>query len=145
MQTLAEAGPLAIAQALIDRECSFYADQLLEPRLLALGGLAAPLESAEFVFAEATPELPARLFPGDPAYPDRGATLIAPARIGQGASLRLSGPGIKGKRTVALGGIPAAFWSARARALHYPLGFDMFVLDGARLIGLPRTTEIEVL
>ncbi|MDZ4135694.1 MAG: phosphonate C-P lyase system protein PhnH [Paracoccaceae bacterium] len=145
IRNLPEPGLFGLAHALIDRECSFHADETLEPRILAFGGLAAPIERAEFVFAEATPDLPLRLFAGDLAYPDRGATLISPAIVGAGAALRLTGPGIKGARSLCLGGIPAAFWTARARALRYPLGFDMFVLDGAQVIGLPRTTEIEVL
>lgn len=144
-QTLPEPGMQGLAHALIDREASFHADTDLAPRILALGGVPAAPGCADFVFAEASADLPARLCPGDAIYPDAGATLISPAGFDRGARLRLTGPGIRGSRDLSLGGIAPGFWAARARALRYPLGFDIFLLDGPRVIGLPRTTLIEVL
>ena len=43
-----------------------------------------------------------------------------------------------------LGGIDPAFWDARRAAISSPLGFDLILLDGARAIALPRSTEVEV-
>ena len=144
-QSFPEPGMFGLAHALIDRESSFHADTELSRRILALGGLPAAMEKADFVFAEASVDLPARLYPGDAIYPDAGATLISPAGFDCGARLRLTGPGIKGSRDLSLCGIAPGFWAARARAMRYPLGFDIFLLDGPRVIGLPRTTQIEVL
>ncbi|WP_423785439.1 phosphonate C-P lyase system protein PhnH [Haematobacter massiliensis] len=36
-------------------------------------------------------------------------------------------------------------WGIRAERVTYPLGFDLFIVDGDRVIGLPRSTHIEVL
>ncbi|TXI04054.1 MAG: phosphonate metabolism protein PhnH, partial [Rhizobium sp.] len=32
-----------------------------------------------------------------------------------------------------------------ARAIRYPLGWDLYLVDGKRLFGIPRSTKIEVL
>ncbi|MHB1104529.1 MAG: phosphonate C-P lyase system protein PhnH [Devosia sp.] len=145
---LPEPGFFPLAAALIDRECTFHAgDEALAARILGLGGIAAPLEMAEFVFTslDDADTLPARLYPGDAIYPDTSATLIAPATFGAGTRLALTGPGIRTRHEVEIAGIEPAFWFARAATLRYPLGFDIFLVDGVRVIGLPRTTEIEVL
>lgn len=34
------------------------------------------------------------------------------------------------------GGLPGGFWRIRARVARYPMGFDLFAFDGARLVGL---------
>ncbi|WP_368518087.1 phosphonate C-P lyase system protein PhnH [Rhizobium sp.] len=33
----------------------------------------------------------------------------------------------------------------RAKAIRYPLGWDLYLVDGRRLLGIPRSTTIEVL
>lgn len=137
--------PALMAEALLDREVSVHAtDPVLAVRIAALGALAADQEAADYVFAPARADLPSRMKTGTLADPDLGATLIAPAVFGRGTSLRLTGPGIAIARDIAVEGIPAAFWTARAAALRYPRGFDIFLHDGASVIGLPRSTQIEV-
>ena len=137
--------PALIAEALLDREVSVHAaDPELAMRIAPLGALAADKEAADYVFAPARADLPSQLRAGTLADPDLGAALIAPAVFGRGTALRLTGPGIALARDVAVDGIPAAFWAARAAALRYPRGFDIFLHDGASVIGLPRSTRIEV-
>lgn len=80
---------------------------------------------------------------GELLYPDRAATLVLSASP-SGPARRWSGPGIKGERTVRLGGLPEAFWHLRQQALHYPLGWDVFFVLGSQVLGLPRTTTVEV-
>ncbi|MCX7850798.1 phosphonate C-P lyase system protein PhnH [Thermus sp.] len=103
-------------------------------------------EEAEFAFLEGyTPALPSLLprFPrGTPLEPEGGATLVLVAPLGQGQRARLRGPGIPGEREVGIG-LPPAFWEARAACLAYPLGFELFLTDGRKVVGLPRTTEVE--
>jgi len=81
---------------------------------------------------------------GDPAYPDRSATLIVevPALEG-GAPLRLSGPGIGGTLDFAPD-LPAdAAAVLRENARGFPLGLDFFFAAGARIAALPRSTRLE--
>lgn len=82
---------------------------------------------------------------GTDQFPDRSATLLVPcAGLQGGAAVSLSGPGIKGRRTIAPAGLRAGFWQEMANnAALYPLGVDVVLCHGASLIGLPRSTQIE--
>lgn len=81
---------------------------------------------------------------GTPSYPDRSATLIVQLEaLEGGAPLVLSGPGIETTSTLAPRGLPqgfAALW-AKNNAL-FPLGIDLLLVDGSRVLALPRTTRI---
>jgi len=95
--------------------------------------------AARFVFQDA-PDL-AGLDTGLDAYPDRSATLVAPARFA-GPPLTLSGPGVPGRREAAVDlsqGTLAAL--ADNRAL-FPRGVDLILVDGDAILGLPRSTEV---
>ena len=83
---------------------------------------------------------------GDYLYPDRSATLVIGCKWKDptGARLRLSGPGIPQQTRVQIGGLPDAFWSLRERSSRYPLGWDIYLLSGRYVIGLPRTTRVEM-
>lgn len=82
---------------------------------------------------------------GSDLYPDQGATVIAPASFGEGRTLRLTGPGIETFAILAVGGLAEGLWPLRAARCRYPAGFDLFLTCGAQVIGLPRSTRIEVL
>jgi alpha-D-ribose 1-methylphosphonate 5-triphosphate synthase subunit PhnH len=86
-----------------------------------------------------------RFHPGDAEFPDRSATLIAAiSGIGCGRTVTLRGPGIEGKTTVALDGLPDEFdlrW-ADNHAL-YPLGVDLILAAPETIVGLPRSTKME--
>lgn len=137
-----------LGEVLVDLETRFYTPETLLRRLLLDTG-ARPVEPAEadYLFFSSVDE--ASLAPiaqagrGDLLYPDRAATLV----LGTGAdgpALRWTGPGIKGERMVRLGGLPEGFWRLRRQALHYPLGWDVFFVLGKEVLGLPRTTSVEV-
>ncbi len=88
---------------------------------------------------------PLALFdPGEERYPDKSATLfIQVAALDGGDSVALSGPGIPDSRTIAPAGLGAEFWrQAAANQRRYPLGVDMLLVSGDRLLGLPRSTAI---
>lgn len=145
---LPEAGEGAIIDALLDRECRAHAaDPALLPALTRAGAEIAPLEAADHVFLGQLTDagLLAAIARGSDLYPDGGATVVLRARIGSGPALRLTGPGVNGALTIQLGDLPGGFWPARAAAIRYPMGWDLFIIDGARVIGLPRSTRIEVL
>jgi alpha-D-ribose 1-methylphosphonate 5-triphosphate synthase subunit PhnH len=82
-------------------------------------------------------------------HPERGATAIYAveelSNVGT-VSLKLTGPGVSGSRTLGLEGL-AATEAAAIREIRqdYPLGVDVYLVDGAgRVAGLPRSTRLEV-
>ncbi|NNU80356.1 phosphonate C-P lyase system protein PhnH [Halovulum dunhuangense] len=149
VQALPEPGLDCLALALIDRECRVFADT---PHLSALvsraGASLVPAAEADHAFLsghsrarETLEALPA----GSALYPDDGATLIVAATIGEGATLRLTGPGIETETRISLGGLPEGFFALRDARIRYPEGVDIAIVDGARLVALPRSTRVEVL
>ena len=148
VQRLPEPGPAPLALALIDRECRVWAaDPALAELLARTGATPVPPELADHVFAPlddaAAVDRLSRLTCGDPLYPDTGATVIAPARIGSGPALQLKGPGILGALNLRLGGLHPSVWRVRAGLCRYPLGIEMILHDGDRIVAIPRSTLIE--
>lgn len=141
-------GAAALIEALIDRECAVHCT---DPALAALAeraGAALPgPEAADHVFAGrlADAGLLRRLRCGTDLHPEDGATLVIEAALGAGDRLRFAGPGVDGAQTVAMGGLPDGFWDARRAATRAPMGFEIFVLDGDRVLGVPRSTSVEAL
>lgn len=148
-RTLPASGLAGLIETLVDIECAVFADdtQLLQRAAETGALLAADPAEADHVFLdrlEGVEALLPRLRRGSALYPDDGATLAANATHGRGHRLRLTGPGIEGAREVTLG-ISPAFWDLRARLCIYPEGFDLLLVDGASVIGIPRSTKVEVL
>ena len=104
------------------------------------GAPIAPPETAQFVFGD-WHELSdfGRFRQGDPAFPDRSATLVitVDALVDGGAVLR--GPGIEDHRRLSLPDL-APF---QANAARYPLGVDVILVAGAELAAVPRTVRVE--
>lgn len=143
-------GPAPIVEALLDRECRAWADTPeTEALIRRTGAIVVPSELAGHVFLTLdTPEALerlARVTTGDALYPDEGATVIAPARLGEGTDLRLTGPGIGGETRLRAGGLHPGLWPLRARLGRYPLGIEMILVDGDRVAALPRSTAVEVI
>ena len=145
---LSAPGEGPIVDALVDRECRvFSANPRLLPWIERSGAELVALRRADYAFlgtlvdADQLEEL-AR---GTDLYPDAAATAVVRVVHGRGPRLRLSGPGIDGAIEVRVDGLPEGFWDARAEAIRYPLGFDLFLVDGARVMGLPRSTAVEAL
>lgn len=139
---------LAIMDTLVDRECAVHcASPDLVQHAERLGATVVPLEEADHVFLPEAPapEVLARFEMGTDLYPEGGATLVVAGSIGAGTPLRLAGPGVDGTLECVLGPMLPEFWRSRAQVMRYPMGFDLFIVDGTRLIGLPRTTSVEVI
>lgn len=107
---------------------------------------AADPAQARFAFADTAAILPPldAFALGSDAYPDRSTTLVieTPGLANDGP-LTLSGPGIPGAAKAAIA-LPDAFWAARATLVEiFPRGIDLFLTDGARVMGVPRTTIVE--
>ncbi|MBB3593607.1 alpha-D-ribose 1-methylphosphonate 5-triphosphate synthase subunit PhnH [Rhizobium sp. BK529] len=149
-QPLPFPGLLALAESLLDRECSFFCfDERLKAEIARTGANAVALPEAEYVFASlggpAEISTLSVMLGGNLLYPDASATIFAEAQIGSGTMLRLTGPGVNGSIDIMIGGVHSDFWALRAEAIRYPLGWDIYLADGASLIGIPRSTKIEVL
>ena len=140
----------ALGQSLLDQQCSFYSpDADLALRLGQSGAMPQSPEQADYVFANLRSpqdlDLLGRIRTGDLLYPDRSATVFTTGRFDTGTALRLSGPGIAAELHIAIEGIDPGFWTIRERLTRYPLGLDLYIADERRLVGLPRSTKIEVL
>jgi alpha-D-ribose 1-methylphosphonate 5-triphosphate synthase subunit PhnH len=140
---------MSIAAALIDLETSYSSpDTDLMERLATTGGRSIGSDAARYQFYPTLGDddiLQLRRAPiGSHLYPDDSATLIIGCRIGSGQQMVWSGPGINGSATLELDGVSPAFWQLRADAIRYPLGWDVFFVAGDQVIGLPRTTLVEV-
>jgi alpha-D-ribose 1-methylphosphonate 5-triphosphate synthase subunit PhnH len=117
----------------------------------------AELANAQFALLTDPTRCPAleRFAFGTAESPEHAATLIVDVptlRAGHdghgsadGLRLRLRGPGIATHSDVTVGGLDAAFWQARAAlAPRFPAGLDLLVTAGETVLGLPRTTHVEI-
>ena len=145
-RTLPAPGEGPIIAALLDRECAVYtADPNLTQPIRRTGADVADIARADHVFLGAlvSNAALAEVAVGSDLYPDDGATVILRADIGSGPTVTLSGPGVDGGVALQLGGLPDGFWGARAARIRYPMGFDLFFVDGDQVVGLPRSTHVE--
>lgn len=151
VQPLAEPGALALALALCDRETRVWAeDDAFALRIAETGSrIVKPQDAQQAFFTSLDTDTALadfdRLPTGSALYPDDGASVFAPAQLGEGTRLRLTGPGIDGAVSLRIAGLHPGLWAARARACRYPEGVELFLICGTGLIGLPRSTIIEVL
>lgn len=147
VRELPEVGMGQIVEALIDRECAVHcaAPELADTVKRTGAQIVAP-GAADHVFVQdLSSALLDQLLCGSDLHPDGGATLVAAADLSTGLRLRLNGPGVDGAAIVSVGGLPGGFWQWRARAMRYPMGFEILLIDGSRILGVPRSTMVEVL
>lgn len=147
--------PLAAFAALLT--LADYATPIWQPPQRALGEAlrfhtGAPLtsECADAAFAyiaepDAMPPLDA-FSVGNPQSPQHATTLfIRVESLIDGTPLQWRGPGIQGTRTVRIAGLPSRFWRERTALVPlFPCGVDCVLVNGGSLIGMPRTTQVEV-
>ena len=107
-------------------------------------GAAAEAQFAVVTDAAAMPPLHA-FAPGEDLHPDRSATLfVQVAGFDDGRPFRLSGPGVRDTATLRVAGLPDGFVAGWAdNAALYPLGVDVVLVAGDRVVGLPRTVRME--
>lgn len=150
--TLPQDAPLhAIAETLLDLETSYYTpDADLSAALARTGARELEPDRAAYHFYPALTddllEIVRQASVGTMLYPDQAATLVIGCRFGSGRDLTLSGPGIPAGETVSIqvGHLPDGLWMLRDEKIHYPLGWDVFLIDGDQVVGLPRTTQVVV-
>lgn len=150
-QRLPAAGMQAFAligETLVDLETGYFTpDAGLAAALARTGGRAMPPDQAPYQLYPQLDEAGLATLASAPigTYldPDLGATLVIGCTLGDGPALTLAGPGVARAMTVRVGGLPAGLWPARAAAA-YPLGWDIVLVAGDQVLGLPRTTAVEV-
>lgn len=147
------AGSAAVLMALADFETPVWLDGAAESAEAAAHlrfHCGCPLASgpADAVFAVvADPALmpPLSAFAaGTEEYPDRSCTVIVQvASLAAGAGWVLTGPGIRDRASLRVGGLPPAFagW-VRDNHAGFPLGVDLVFTCGGRIAALPRSTRI---
>ncbi|TAJ28771.1 phosphonate C-P lyase system protein PhnH [Bosea sp. (in: a-proteobacteria)] len=104
-----------------------------------------PARAAFAVLDAAAPEPKLSAFHlGTDQFPDRSTTLVLQcAALAGGEALVLSGPGIPGTRSIGPLGLRDGFVAElQDNAALYPLGVDLVLTHGDRLLGLPRSTRI---
>ena len=145
---LPQAGPLQLVETLIDRDTTVCCQvPRLADALDHAGARHVPLPQAEHVFLADAEDLPVAipdLATGSALYPDRGATVIVPARLTGGPALRLTGPGIEDEARMTPA-IPPETWALRDGRATYPQGFELLLIEGDRIMALPRSTRVEVI
>lgn len=147
---------LQIGLTLLDLETSFFtADSGLARAFEQSGAHNLPAPSAAYLFfpdsaAFSAPSAAQTLTyieqatPGTMIDPDEGATLVIGCGLGVGQLLHLHGSGIQTMTELRVEHLPLAFWELRATKIRYPLGIDLFLVDGGQVVGLPRTTVVEM-
>ncbi|NTU84968.1 MAG: phosphonate C-P lyase system protein PhnH [Chloroflexales bacterium] len=152
-QPIAETGLAAFAAigaALLDLETSYYTNHPELASMLARSG-SRPLPPSQAQY-QLYPELTVEAMYGLAAAPvgtytdpDASATLVIGCALGAGPRLRLSGPGVAEPVTLAVSGPLVALWELRALACNPPLGWDLVLVARNQIVGLPRSTKVEVL
>ena len=140
-------GQLGIVEALLDRECTVYcSDPDLAQVASRTGAALVTPERADHLFLDTLPgaEFLRQIALGSDLYPETGATLVCNAQLGQGQPMRLTGPGCNGAVDVQVGSLPDGFWQMRAQLMRYQMGFELFLVDGVRVLGVPRSTRVEL-
>ncbi|MEL6149712.1 MAG: phosphonate C-P lyase system protein PhnH [Chloroflexota bacterium] len=147
----AESGFALIGQTLLDIETSFFApDEAMVSTLANTGARFLTADKAAYHFyANLDDSALAHITVatvGTMLYPDQAATLIVNCRFGDGVHLTLTGPGVPtgSARDIMVSGVPTAFWDLREQILNYPLGWDVLLVHGKQVVGLPRTTQIKI-
>lgn len=144
----------AVALTLLDRDTRVYLSPALNTESIrqnlqfhcACELLENP-QSADFVLTteDQTPDL-SELKAGTDAYPDQSCTLLIQSRsLTQGQRWQARGPGIRGQQILCSSSLTAQrVEQHQAWQRLFPLGVDVLLLNDNDLLGLPRTTKLEL-
>lgn len=146
----------SIGAALLDLETSFYTPDILLRQIFEQTGAhfldaarAAYLffperEVFESPMLQTTLNCIEQAQVGTLTDPDQSATLIIACLLGEGKKFQLQGPGIRTNMPLIVDELPLEFWQLRNEKTSYPLGFDIFLVDGDQVVGIPRSTLLEI-
>ncbi|SAK94878.1 carbon-phosphorus lyase complex subunit [Caballeronia hypogeia] len=129
----------------IERDDHVLGDAL---RFHASAPLTKERRAAAFAYIDEASNMPPldAFSHGEPESPEEAATLfIRVPSLTTGEPLVWRGPGIAESRTVGIAGLTREFWRQRAALTAlFPCGIDCYFVAGGSLVGLPRTTHVEV-
>lgn len=150
VQPLFESTLQAMASLLLYSEVSYWyrGDEDFQMIQAVCGAQQAPQTSADYLFYDFPDKEAVSLAKGGSSEnPEMGATLIFKCDLHDagGTALRLSGPGIK-KATHATLPVDTSFIEElKVKNEVFPMGVDLFFIsEKGQLLGIPRTTQIEV-
>jgi alpha-D-ribose 1-methylphosphonate 5-triphosphate synthase subunit PhnH len=105
-------------------------------------------EQADFLWVAQASDLPDLRACGRSSaqYPEQGATCVVQVQgLQTDGAWTLRGPGITGVSALQVAGLGDGFLTQwRAQQLHFPCGVDLLFTHQNTLVGLPRSTLIEV-
>jgi len=83
---------------------------------------------------------------GDVRYPERSTTVIFTCGdLSSGAPIALTGPGVESRLVIRPAGLPGDFLiMAQANHELFPRGVDILLVAGTQMVGLPRSTKLEL-
>ncbi len=143
---------LAVLATLLDAEVSLAdVDGLLNENywpLLQAQNVNA--EQAHYVLCDGSESISFQPKLGTLSSPDFAATLIIKVSkldtLNGDIRLKLTGPGVNGETQVSVSGIDQAWLEQRNEwCSAFPLGIDCILVDDTQILGLPRTTKVEIL
>ena len=149
---LFDSGLLAMASVFLYAEVTHHYQGILDFEMVRAlcGSKSVEAEAADYLFFD-NPEKEhlQSAKTGRPESPELNATLIfcCPKNDHEANSeVVLSGPGINGSKKVFLPVSRQFIETVQEKNEDFPMGIDLFfITDNSTLLGLPRTTQIEVI
>lgn len=144
-------GLLAMASVLLYAEVSYFYRGALDFELIRAvcgAGVSPPQEADYLIFDSPDHLYLAEVKTGSAESPEQGATLLFGYHERQGGQtgVRLSGPGIRGSKELTLPVTADFIHRLSEKNESFPMGVDCFLVSSENtLLGLPRTTRIEVM
>jgi len=143
-------GTAALLVTLLDQEVSLYSANLGNDasewlRFHSGVRFVDNAADADFVLIRDGETLPALagLKAGEPAYPDRSATLIVETSRFGSDQIEGRGPGFAAPRRFGASALTATFWTGwKVNQARFPLGVDVLLVSADAVAGLPRTTQV---
>lgn len=104
-------------------------------------------DAADFILVNGscTPNFEPKL--GTLESPESSATILVQSALDESniIPLKLSGPGINGVKLLNLSGIHEDWLTRRQEwVCEFPLGVDLLILNETGILGIPRTSKVEV-
>jgi alpha-D-ribose 1-methylphosphonate 5-triphosphate synthase subunit PhnH len=145
----------AVAHTILDEQvtlapCSPDGEAWVEELASSTGTRRAPLAEADYVLGKSVPTLSKiRLIKqGTLLAPEDGATLLLwcdQEISGSAGTVRIAGPGIESSLLFRASGTLIRLFKKRMTVpFEYPMGFDIFVISAEGILGLPRTSTLEI-
>ena len=151
LEPVFDSGLLAMASLLLFGETSYFYRGTKDFELVRAicGARQCDAEEADYLFADdLDPELLEKAKSGTSDNPEFGATILLGRDLFSTpeTEVELSGPGIKGHRRMLLPLSVSFISKQQEKNENFPMGVDIYLIgQDHSLLGLPRTTRIEVL